>query len=420
VPNPLAKRIAFWKDIYYGWTRKGVASFITISTVVLVFRDLFVAPAHKDFSFFKYIPQWPWYSWLIVGLIGLLLLTLESSYNKSQRDRMAIRGHLRTRLKDRDARHKADLLSAQVQSLNQPLSTVEGVPVSLPIIDEPVSHLEPNIVLEQPEVLDVYTDERDGVLVEGTPRGRELEMMLAHLANYRNLVREFKPVGVAKNTTGRAIYRQYESVAPISKERIAWLSQTHPRVVFEPNDIRKLVLALQDSKDRVFVVQRELSGRGSETRYTPLADGLYSVWVSVIDEANGHVYDKREFILDVDRPGKLKVTLQEASLWRSYRLKDFHEKLSLLKDSYKATVTAPDTDAAENAATLAKVFDRDMLKCKEFVAQHFNSDKANRLGLSISENDARPTFAKRLLQPRGIVDQMTLFLDRLSDLRVNG
>jgi hypothetical protein len=419
MPNPLAKRLTFWKDIYFGWVRVGVALFITVSTVVLALRDLFVAPEHKDFSFFKYIPQWPWYVWLIAGLTGLLLLTLESSYNKSQRDRVVIRGHLRTRLKERDERHKADLLSAQFQGFNQPLiSPVPSTDESLIKTDE-APQLEPNIVTEAPELSTVHQSQSNSVIVEGTERGREQEMMLANVVPYRNLVKEGKPIGVARNITGRAVYRRYGTIAPITKERIAWLSEDHPRVFFERNDVRRLILAVQNLSDQICIVQRDVSGTGRETRYTVLADGLYSVWVTLMNEVDGRVKNRSEFILEVKHAApSVKFNLQEAKRWRALRLKDFHGKLSILFDSYKLQITADDPPGA--AETLASVIDRDMLECKAFVREHFEDFKANGLGYSLSEYGSLSSVNRALAGVRSHSELMAAFLERLNKLRATG
>ena len=416
MPNPLTKRLVFWKDIYYGWTRKGLAAFITFATIVLILRDLFVSPQHKDFSFFRYIPQWPWYAWLIAGLVGLLLLTLESSYNQSQRDRLASRAHLRTRLKDRDNRHKTELLlRAQAQGLNQHLPP--PVDENLTKTDEE-PQLEPDIVIETPELLTVHQRESDSVIVEGTERGREQEMMLANVVPYRNLVKAGKPIGVARNITGRAIYHRYGDTSAISKERIAWLSEDNPRVFFERNDVRRLVIALQNLNGAVRIVQREVSGTGRETRYTLLADGVYSVHVTLMNEIDSSVKNISEFILEVPHTASVTVALKEANLWRALKLRDFHDRLSMLFDSYKTQLTADDPPGA--AQMLLDVIGRDMFKCKEFVAQHFGDYKSKRLGLTLAEYRDLPIVIKRLTPSRDINGQISGFLDGLNELRRKG
>lgn len=105
-----------------------MAAFITFATIVLSLRDLFVSPQHKDFSFFRYVPQWPWYSWALIGLVGLILLTLEGSYSKFQREQIRLRSAYRAKRKERDAHHRSELMAARLQELARPHQVREDRP----------------------------------------------------------------------------------------------------------------------------------------------------------------------------------------------------------------------------------------------------------------------------------------------------
>ncbi len=138
-----------------------------------------------------------------------------------------------------------------------------------------------------------------------------------------------------------------------------------------------------------------------------------------MDEVNGHVKNRSEFILEVKHAAPdVKFTLQEARLWRALRLKDFHGKLSFLFDGYKVQIAADDPPGA--AETLASVIDRDMLECKAFVREHFEDFKANGLGYSLSEYGSLSSVHRALAGVRSHSELMAAFLERLNKLRATG
>lgn len=287
MPNPLTKRLAFWTDIYYSKVRVGAAAFIASSTVVLCIRDLFLAPENKDFSLFKYIPQWRWYTWVIVGLVGLLFLTLESSYRKSQTDRVKVRTRYKEWLKTAERRHTDDLITrglAQLQS--KPIGKAIAAPPT-PASDKPNLVKVPQRNCTAPIVY------RDGFVVDyfqNQPVNPN-KIGIALTVIYENQPVEGRKVGSIGNVSARVTYYDEpdRETHKLTVNRGAWLTSTKETVGFRVNDRHVLILALlfDDAKNPEKAIATTSERDASGDHGHQLTQGLYNVKVDLIAEKEG-------------------------------------------------------------------------------------------------------------------------------------
>ena len=83
----------------------------------MIFRDAILDPKYRDWFLLKYAPDWSWQSWLVLGLAALLLLTLESGYNRYQCERSGFRKRYKARLSEVRREHQGQLANAHLESL---------------------------------------------------------------------------------------------------------------------------------------------------------------------------------------------------------------------------------------------------------------------------------------------------------------
>jgi hypothetical protein len=309
MPSPLTKRLTFWKDIYLGRVRAGVALFITISAIILSIRDLFIAPEHKNFFLFKYIPEWPWYAWALMGLGAGLLLTLEGSFSKFQRDQARFRSAYRKKVREKNVTHKAELLTASLQGLgSSSKNQLSAIPVfaakEKPAVDcepEPA----PNLVCKKTIAVNCHWEY--GVLLRGHEQTVNNSNCVAYIAEISNDFRTTpKPGSVAR--LAAQIFYKLPGQQPIQVNRGAWLSGgnwTDLRV----NDTDDLTICAYPVKDPfALVLKKDYTGKDMPDVFGILGDGHYVVEVRLISEAQGVIHKTLYFDLTVvDSPFKIEL-----------------------------------------------------------------------------------------------------------------
>jgi hypothetical protein len=115
--NWLTRRASFWKQAFYSKVRAAMGIFITAFTLLLIIRDGIVDPSNRDWFLLKFIPNLPWYWWLVIGTVLLLFLMLEGAYDVHNKGIAGFQKRYRARLKEYRKEFNSQLASAGVQAL---------------------------------------------------------------------------------------------------------------------------------------------------------------------------------------------------------------------------------------------------------------------------------------------------------------
>jgi hypothetical protein len=114
----LNKRIAFWRSgIVKPLKVIAVAILLLILPAIGIIRDVVLAPENRNWYLLKYIPNWPWYWWVVGILIGLLIFLEETNYraNKASLREQKLK-HIERMARSRE-RHQAELTNARITAL---------------------------------------------------------------------------------------------------------------------------------------------------------------------------------------------------------------------------------------------------------------------------------------------------------------
>lgn len=115
MPSRSARFLDFWRTAFDGRVRIGMAIFIGTFTVAQILRDVVLAPEYRNWFLLQYVPAWPWYIWTMLGLVGLLVLTLESGFRRHETAIANYRHRYKERRKEQKSAHRAQLVDIKLE-----------------------------------------------------------------------------------------------------------------------------------------------------------------------------------------------------------------------------------------------------------------------------------------------------------------
>lgn len=127
--NWLTRRSSFWTRAFNSKVRGGLGILITVLTVVLALRDSLVDPKDRETFLGSIIPPLPWYWWLVIGTMLLMVLALEGAYGVSQNEVLGFQRRYRNKIKEMRREHLGELTSVRVAAVRETqlgLSTRNG------------------------------------------------------------------------------------------------------------------------------------------------------------------------------------------------------------------------------------------------------------------------------------------------------
>ena len=394
--------------MYFGKVRVGVALFITATTIMLSIRDLFIAPEHRAFWLLKYVPQWSWQAWMLIGLVGLLLLTLEGSYSKFQRDQIRFRGAYRAKVKGHRDRSRF-------------MPRLLPISASTKLITKEVE-IAPNLQPLTPEMVEANRQE-NGVIVSGQVFERldhfwneESKNLAALVLPFHNRIVEGQEIGTADNISGRISLYSYESNAAQEADRIAWIDEEFSRVYFGRNDTHRLmVLTLEgtEAEPRFYINKHAAGSRRSGNdridRFELSETGAFRLNISLIDEGKSKVIKKGDYILELQAKPELQIGFEPIKKWRQDRLEAFYRPLIEFVETFMHKTK-------EERNHPPPEVNKTMLDCKAFAAKYIGNDEAKSLGVALSERATPSPFEKALVGEKDAVDHVLAFLHQITDL----
>lgn len=123
---------------------------ITVSafTILLILRDAVLDPKYRDWFLLKYIPNWPWYVWTIIGVTALSLLALEGAYGVHKTELATFKKRYKTRVTTLKKDYREGIASARIEAilgatLTKPQPEEQALLIEQPLLEEkPVKVLE--------------------------------------------------------------------------------------------------------------------------------------------------------------------------------------------------------------------------------------------------------------------------------------
>lgn len=115
--NFLTRRLYFWKQAFYSKVMAAVSILITAFTILLIIRDGVVDPKNRDWFLLKFVPNLPWYWWLVIGVLCLLFLALEGAYDVHKSENAKLLSKHRQRVRQLEEKFRVGEIHANTLEL---------------------------------------------------------------------------------------------------------------------------------------------------------------------------------------------------------------------------------------------------------------------------------------------------------------